>query len=94
MTAPIRSLSGAAARKVLHELADLLADLLEERETERSGRRQFTKASRGPRAKRTKALALPHPIQRTVEVSELNRARARQALQRRGILLPRGDGDG
>jgi hypothetical protein len=73
---------------MLHDLADLLAHLLEERDMERNGRAEAPHRSGRPRAKRAKALALPRPLERTIEVSELNRARARQALQRRGIVLP------
>ena len=85
----------ANRRKALHELADLLADLLEMRENaEAVGQRPAASATANacrPKPRRSKAPPLPRPVDRTVVVSELNRARARQALLRRGILLPKGD---
>ena len=71
-------------RQVLHQIADLLADCLERPSSPSSPPKPLS----GPfKVNKRRAPSLPPQVERTVHVSENNRARARQALLRRGYLL-------
>jgi len=67
---------------LLRELADELDRGAETDDTRNGERRNAQRRRRGGRA--------PTPVEKAVEVSPLNRARARDALRKRGYDVPRG----
>jgi hypothetical protein len=84
----------SAIRDLLHHLADLLADALAIRASANPvalpprGRERPTRPAASERAKR-RAPRMPPVIEKRLEVSRENHERARQALLRRGIAVPR-----
>lgn len=75
-------------RDDLHELAELLADFLEHRRaTAVEPRAPAPAATKAPRRR---AAPTPPAIDRSHDISEANRAKARDALLRRGLFITRG----
>jgi hypothetical protein len=87
----------ATTRDKLHQIADLLADILGDSSQpnsvdERPRQRECPPHKpRKPRHRR--APAMPPVVEPTVAVSPTNRERARQALVRRGYALPKETAD-
>lgn len=70
---------------LLRQLADEFDRGDNEARAESRARRTTPKHVRAPR--------MPSPVEKTLEVSPLNRARARDALRKRGYHLPKGRDD-